>query len=163
MKKSISSIISMVIGVVVGAVIGVILKTKQADKAIEQKIEKVDKFKSYYYLLNQWMTYKQNGVSLEHYFIDNNYKTIAIYGMGELGNRLYEELRGSSIEIKYAIDKETASTSSELKVYPLDSNIEHVDVIVVTAIFAFEEIKNAIQEKVDYNMVSLEDVIYEIN
>ncbi len=132
------------------------------DKQIQQKGEKVDKFKGYYNMLNQWLILKQQGKSLEKYFDDNQYKTIAIYGMGEMGNRLYDELKDSGVTVKYAVDKNAATTYSELDVVdPEEATFDQVDCIVVTATFAFDEIEETLSEKVDFPVVSLEDVVYE--
>ena len=124
--------------------------------------EKVDKFKSYYNMLNQWLLLKQQGKSLTKYFEDKGYKSIAIYGMGEMGNRLYDELLGTDIVVKYAIDKNAANTYSELTVCELEDELETVDAIIVTAIFAFEEIEASVNGVVNYPVISLEDVVYGI-
>ena len=113
-------------------------------------------------MLNQWLVLKQEGKSLEQYFIENGYKTVAIYGMGEMGNRLYDELKDSSIEVKYAVDQNAASTYSELEVFEKEDAFEDVDVMVVTAIFAFDEIEEEIGDKIKFPIISLEDVVYEI-
>ena len=113
-------------------------------------------------MLNQWLLLKQEGKSLEKYFAENGYKTIAIYGMGEMGNRLYDELKNSSVvEIKYAIDKNAAGTYSELEVFDPDDEMTEVDAVIVTAIFAFDEIEDELSEKIQCPIISLEDVVYE--
>lgn len=157
MKKGGVAVLSTLIGAVAGAAaVG-----KVQGKTINQKAEKVDKFKGYYNMLNQWLVIKQEGKSLEKYFTDNGYKTIAIYGMGEMGNRLYDELKGTSVTVKYAVDKNAASTYSELDVIDPEDDYEEVDAIVVSAIFAFDEIEEMLSDKVDFQVVSLEDVVYE--
>ena len=113
-------------------------------------------------MLNQWLILKQEGKSLIEYFNKNGYKSVAIYGMGEMGNRLYDELKDSEIELKYAIDKNAAGTYSELNVIGKDDDFPEVDVLVVTATFAFDEIEDELSGKVDWPIVSLEDVVYEI-
>ncbi len=158
MKKGMVSVLSLVTGAAAGAAaIG-----RMRGKTIEQKAKKVDKFKSYYNMLNQWLILKQEGKTLEKYFTDNNYKTIAIYGMGEMGNRLYDELKGTGVEVKYAIDKNAASTYSELDVIDPEEEFENVDVVVVSAIFDFDAIEEIVSEKIDCPVVSLEDVVYEV-
>ena len=112
-------------------------------------------------MLNQWLCIKQEGKSLDEYFKENNYKTVAIYGMGEMGNRLYDELKNTDIEVKYAIDKNASSTYSELDVKEIDDELPEVDVVVVTATFAFDDIVEDIQDKFVCPIVSLEDVVYE--
>ena len=116
-------------------------------------------------ILNQWLILKQEGNSLEKYFIENKYKTVSIYGMGEIGNRLYEELKDSSkIEVKYGIDNNALDTYSELEVLSLeeytDLAADDIDVIVVTATFAFDDIKKSLSELLDCNIISSEDVVY---
>lgn len=157
MKKGGVAVLSTLIGAVAGAA----AVEKVCGKTINQKTEKVDKFKGYYNMLNQWLVIKQEGKSLEKYFTDNGYKTIAIYGMGEMGNRLYDELKGTSVTVKYAVDKNAASTYSELDVIDPEDDYEEVDAIVVSAIFAFDEIEEMLSDKVDFPVVSLEDVVYE--
>lgn len=161
MKKSlvlVSSIFAGAAGIVAGATITGILKGKQ----VSQKTEKVNKFKGYYTMLNQWLLLKQEGRSLEEYFVVNGYKTIAIYGMGEMGNRLYDELKNTSIEVKCGIDKNALSTYSELEVIDLDDEIPEVDAVVITATFAFDEIEEELSEKISCPIVSLDDAVYEI-
>ena len=120
-----------VLSTLVGAVAGAVGTNYLAEKKVEQKAAKVDKFKSYYNMLNQWLSLKQEGKSLEKYFVDNGYKTIAIYGMGEMGNRLYDELKDSKeVTIKYAVDQNADSTYSELDVIDKDEEYEEADVII---------------------------------
>lgn len=158
MKKGTVGVLATLLGAVAGAAASGVVVGKNVDK----KSQKVDKFKSYYNMLNQWLILKQEGKNLEQFFIDNDYNSIAIYGMGEMGNRLYEELKNTSIEVKYAIDKNAESTYSELEVLDVEDDLTPVDAIIVSAIFAFDEIEEKLTEVVDYPVVSLEDVVYEI-
>jgi hypothetical protein len=152
-----------IITAIAGAAAGFLWNGHLKNKKIAQKTEKVDKFKNYYNMLNQWLMLKQEGLSLEKYFTDHNIKTIAIYGMGEMGNRLYSELKDSAVEIKYAIDKTADSIYSELAVCSLDDELNEVDAVVVTATFAFDSIREQLEEVCDYPVISLEDVVYGIS
>lgn len=161
MKKGLIATATSIAGVVTGALVS----QKINNRTIRQKEEKIEKFKSYYNLLNQWLCLKQEGKNLADYFQNNQYKTVAIYGMGELGNRLYEELKATSVSVEYAIDKNSFSTYSELEVFNLDdidSDTEPVDIIVVTAVFAFDEIEVELQSRYSCPIVSLEDVVFEL-
>ena len=60
------------------------------------------------------------------------------------------------------VDNNAASTYSELDVIdPDDAKYEKVDAIIVTATFAFDDIEEKLAEKVDFPIISLEDVVYE--
>ncbi len=150
-------------GVMAGAAAGFLWNGHLKNKEIAQKTEKIDKFKNYYNMLNQWLMLKQEGISLEKYFTDNNIKSIAVYGMGEMGNRLYNELKDSDVIIRYAIDQIAGNIYSDLKVCSLDDELEDVDAVIVSATFAFSSIKDQLAEKCDYPVISLEDVVYSIS
>lgn len=158
MKKGVIAVISAL----TGAALGVAGYGYFKKRIISQNNNRVNKFKSYYNILNQWIVLQHEGKKIEQYFINNGYNKIAIYGMGEIGNRLYEELKDSSIEVKYAIDKNADNTYSQIEVYTLEDDLEEVDAIIVTTAFAFVEIKNSLEQKINYPIISLEDVVYEI-
>jgi len=156
MKKGMLAGLAMVFGMGVGAV----AVRKKMQVVADKKGEKIDKFKGYYELLNQWMFLKQSGKSLVSYFQKNGYNKVAIYGMGELGNRLYEELKDTKIKVEYAIDKNSSNVYSELIVKQTGEELPEVDVVIVTATFAFDEIVSEIQELFTCDIISLEDVVF---
>ena len=156
MKKAVKLVATLISGMGIGA----ILSGKILGKSKEEKSKKVDKFKSYYNMLNQWVALEQEGKSLVEYFTQNSINTIAIYGMGEMGNRLYAELENSGIEVKYAIDKNADNTYSQLNIKSLEDDLPYVDAIVVTAIFDFSDIEEMLSSKTEFQIISLEDVIY---
>lgn len=158
MKKGILAVLTMAAGTLTGALSAGFYQAG----IVKKKQNKVDKFKAYYNMLNQWLIVKQEGKSLEKYFLANSYNTIAIYGMGEMGNRLLDELENSSVKVAYAIDKDAETTYSEIEVLEISDELPEVDAIVVSAIFAFDEIEETLNEKVSCDIISLEDVIYEV-
>lgn len=163
MRKSTTVILSLVTGLIGAAVsVGIILQ--KFNKKIDWRDKRIDKFKSYFDIMNKWMIWKHEGRNLCEYFESNGYKKVAIYGMGELGNRLYEELRDTDIEIAFAIDKRSNSVNSEIIVVePEELNDDFAaDVIVVTPVFDYDNIESLLIEKVDILIISLEEVIYEM-
>ena len=100
---------------------------------------------------------------MEKYFVDNSYKTIAIYGYAELGHRLYDELKDSKeTKIKYIIDQNKDNLYENIDIYKPEDILPQVDVIVITPIFAYAEIERNLIERIDYKIVSLSDVIAEM-
>ena len=105
-----------------------------------KKIKKADNVKKrymlYYDVLNQWLKNKNDNYKIVDYFKNNNYKSIAIYGMGEMGNRLFEEIKESDIKVEYFIDNNTDYLYQEWEDIPVIgvneiSEKEAVDVIIV--------------------------------
>ena len=82
--------------------------------------------------------------------------------MGEVGNRLYSELKDSSIKVEYAVDKNAGFINDDLEIRDIDDDLQNVDAIIVTATFAFDEIIEDLEDKVSFPIISLEDVIYDI-
>lgn len=146
--------------------ISLIWKVNYGDafKPIYQE-QKKDKYYIYYSVMNQWMYNWEQGMRVINYFKKNNYRTLAIYGMRDLGFHLLEQLKDSSVKVAYGIDR------SDNIILPADYQgliikkpsdvLEVVDVMVVTAIVDFEEIKRHMLKKVQCDVVSLEEVVCE--
>jgi hypothetical protein len=159
MKKVIVGIVSFT----VGSIVGYGLLSKFVKKSADNLEKKVDKFKTYYSMQNQWLQLKQEGKSLEGYFLEKGYHSIAIYGMGEMGNHLYEELKNTQIKVAYGIDKNASGTYAEIDIFSLEDNLEKVDAIVVTAVFDFCKIEEEIREQFDCPIISLEEVVFGVS
>lgn len=160
MKKN--NIMSVITGGVIGIAAGGVAIGTKFNQTLKEIKDKERKMNSYYHLFNKWLIIRQEGKSLVEFFEQNQYKTIAIYGMKEFGERLFDELKGSDITVKYVIDKNIDGVYADIDVVTPDEELEPVDVIVVTATHYFDEIEEVLYSKVDYPIVSLEDVLYEI-
>jgi len=156
MNKAINKLFSFGGLVLTGALV-----YRFVDRTLNKKEISINKYKKYYNVINQWLYNKNLGINLSEYFVKKGYNNIAIYGMGELGNRLYEELKDSPIKISYGIDKEANSKYSEVKVIEVNEHFDDVDVIVITPIFDYDSIKALLGEKTDIKIISLEDVIFD--
>lgn len=130
-------------------------KNRVINKCYENSIKYLENTR----VLNELLEKKQKGLSIIDYFKKNNIKNIAIYGMSHLGQRFREELRNSDINIKYVIDKNVKDTFSDLKIISPDDDFEPVDMIVVTAVYYYENIKNIVEHKGKYNVISLKKII----
>lgn len=151
-----------ILGTIAGVVLGGAASGSVMAKRIFEQEKKTEKFKQYYHVLNKWMQLNQKGISLEKYFLEHDYHTAAIYGMGEVGNLLWTELKNSDVKVEYGIDKGANACDGDLMIVDIDDNLQPVDVVVVTAMFVFDEIAEKLEEKLDCPILSLEDVVYEI-
>lgn len=158
MKKLFLLISSILAGMLAGA--GIVKKID--GKLVEEAKDMSDKHLSLFLMMNEWVKIKQNGKNLLDYFVRNNYNRIAIYGMSYVGETLLKELSGSEVEVVYGIDKNAEIIDQEFKVITMESPLEEVDVIVVTAITFYDEIEEKLSKKIDCPIISLEDILYEI-
>lgn len=157
---SFGTIVGTIAGGVVGAAAGMGYEFIKEEKRLDKMEDNYKKFEFFYKLLITWVEMKQEGKNLAEYFEYNNIKSIAIYGMKELGERLVKELEGSDIEIKYIIDQNADKIETQYKKVKPDDDLEPVDAIVVTAIYYFQDIEEKLSKKVDCEIISLEDAVY---
>lgn len=162
MKKGTASILSGTIGMVLGAMAGVLSISKMNTKEVGKWQQLADKHLALMRLLDQWLATKQEGKSIIEYFHTNKIKSIAIYGMSYVGERLFNELKNSDIEVKYAIDKNAEEIYAEVDVLSPDETLPEIDAIVVTPIFFFDEIEEILAKKTAASVLSLEDILYKL-
>lgn len=136
--------------------------TIQKNIILEKNIDEANKFREFYGILNYWLTLKEEHKTLEFYFTQNGYEDIAIYGMKDLGIHLFEELKNTNVNVLYGIDKNADCIYAEIEVYKPGYHMPDVDVIVVTAVHYFDEIKKELQQYTDAHIISLADVLNEV-
>lgn len=157
------SIITVAVVMAVAAVVFLccqIQVRKSVAKSKKENIDKLKKYQSYYKFFSSWMILKNQGKKLSEYFEDHNYQNVAIYGLGKLGMCLYEELKSSNVNVKYAIDINAAHFSYlDFKVVSPESPLETVDVIVVTPFLEYEKIVDNLRKQISCKIVSLADII----
>ncbi len=151
MRKGIVTILSTLAGVVTGA--GVASKVAGKKTGVVQKY--ADKHLALFLMMNEWVKVKQKGKNLSVYFERKGYKRIAIYGMSYAGETLLEELKGTGVEVVYAIDQKADSLYADVDIVSMEETLEEVDAVVVTAVTFFDE-------KVNCPVISLEDILYEV-
>ncbi|MCJ7713217.1 hypothetical protein MUO66_01985 [Candidatus Bathyarchaeota archaeon] len=161
-----TSIVSIVATIIIAALVFIFcqLQSRRAiKKAKKENSDKLEKYQSYYKVFSSWMVLRNKGRMLTEYFEDRKFKNVAIYGLGRFGLCLYEELKSTNINVKYAIDINAAHFSYlDLKVISLEDRLEMVDVIVVTPFFEYKKIIEELRKKTSCQVVSLEDVISSI-
>lgn len=158
MKKGAIGILSGLVGVGVGSAI----TGKKINKKVDNWKKMSDKHLDLFKMMNRWVNVKQEGKNLSEYFEKNNYKNIAIYGMNFAGETLINELKGTETVVKYGIDKNADRIYSEVDIVTMENMLEEVDVVVVTAITFYNEIKEKLEEKINCPIISLEDILCEI-
>ena len=142
----------------------IVVENYKKKRKIEYCQQKVAKALREMKLFEQWLFVKQEGKQLSDYFLKKKINSIAIYGMGNIGERLYDELRDQGVMVKYAVDQKGKRICSDIEVVPdFDMNIlEKVDAIVVTTVHCYEDIRTRVASKTNIPVISLEEILYEI-
>ncbi len=110
-------------------------------------------------ILSDWLEIKNKQCSFDEWFLHFGIKHIAIYGYGVIGKALYNELKDGMVEIVCIADKNAKHIVADVKcVTPND--IPEVDAIVVTAVWAYDEIEMDLLKKYKTKIMSVEEVLY---
>lgn len=136
---------------------GLLCTAKKASSVILEKQHNVEKFQKLFLALDAWVKKKQQGKNLEAFLRRNDYHSVAVYGLGNVGKLLEEELKDYA-EFRYGIDRRTVS--AEFPVYKPEDNLPEVDMVIVTPVYEFEEIEATLKKKLNCPVYSVEDIIY---
>ncbi len=120
------------------------------------------KLKEFYIMLLVWIQLFQHERSVKEFFDKYRYKKIAIYGMKEMGDILYKELKRVGVDVAYIIDKNAESIKMDLPVVLTDDNVMPVDAVIVTAVHYYPQIAENMSEKISCPIISLEDIIFSL-
>jgi len=124
--------------------------------------KKIERLQGYYELLNKWVAVKNRRGTIDEFLISHCWKKVSIYGYGEIGKRLYEELNQSkSIRIVSIIDNSLKKSNLllDIDIYSLSDKLPEADITIITPVFAFESIKNDLKKKGVICCISIEEIL----
>lgn len=132
------------------------------EPALLQEEFRANKYNFNFVYSCKWICLLQDGKSVVQYFKDNNIQEITLYGMGELGKRLYKDLQESGVIVKYVIDRDKKLQNEKYTLLSPEDDFPQLETIVVTAPFEFQEIREALSKKTDAKIISLKEIIDEV-
>lgn len=118
------------------------------------QFENFIKFRNMFHVMNNWMRLKNKGIEISNFFKEKKYLNIAIYGMGYIGEALFDELYGSDIHVKYGIDQTAIDFKNELPVYRIKDDLENVDAVILTVAGDSINIIELVKNKLDCPVIS---------
>lgn len=147
-------------GSIIGAGVGGFIMYKSQGKKLVKLQRECDKYLEMFLLLDTWLLNRNNEKKISDYLEKKGIQRVAIYGMGYVGKKLYEELSDEHIEIAYLIDKNKNIHIDDKFIKSPDEELDLVDAIIVTAIYDFEEVRDMMEERCSSPIISLSDIIY---
>lgn len=159
--KSKRSVFLYVVGMAACVITTFLMARRYYARLLKSKEKRINKFVGYFNLFDQWFSLKEEGKSIDDILIGKGYKNIAIYGMGVMGNHLYNELKNGKVSVEYCIDRNYSKILSEIDVVDISEDLDYVDAIVVTPVFEYEEIKSKLSAMIDYDIISLNDLLFD--
>ena len=109
-------------------------------------------------LLTQLLMAKQQRKKIGQILLERGYRDIAIYGMDDVGKYIHNELKDSAVNVCYGIDQNRYMEEYEVNIYSPTSPLQPVDAVVVTVVYAYEQIKKKL-EYMESSIISLEELL----
>lgn len=122
-------------------------------------VSKEEKALQNFNLLNKWLYLKNVNIPLKSYLEENGWKNVAVYGLGDVGKRFIEDLQNDGIDIEYAIDAKAVIYFCDFDIYMPSDDLPDVDVIIVTVLYDYINIKEKMPDKWKDKCVSLETIV----
>jgi len=113
-------------------------------------------------MLDDILSLKNAGVSIGDVLFNQGYRKIAIYGWGRMGQRICDEVDGSKLKVSYIIDREASKAACKFPLYRVEDTLPDVDLLIISPIGMFDELKNNVMNKLSCKMISAENLIREM-
>lgn len=155
--------VKFILGTLLSFFLGIFISRHIAYKKIVEESDIISKYICLFKFANEWIILKQRGIEFKRYFKERGYNSIAVYGMGDLGERFVDEVKNTDINIEYAIDRCRKGKYANIEIKNFDGALPKVDAVVVTPIYNFWEIRPSLTDRFECPVVSLEDVVCECN
>lgn len=133
-------------------------------KELEREKAGVKKMGGVLALANQIIRANSRGKTISGNIEELGIRTVAIYGMGEIGERMMEDiLLNSSVKLLYGIDVKASELYMAVPVYTLDqaAGMEKPDLILLTVGGGSDSLKKEIREKMSCEVMTIGELLCE--
>jgi len=126
------------------------------------------KFKMYYEVLNTFLKIKNKGDSLDRFFKENQIKSIAIYGCGNIADRIAEDINVNIIAYLITDQSFQADAANQKSINVEDFKVlveykdlyEVTDAIVITPVFDADKIIQRLKQLgICKRIIGLQEII----
>lgn len=122
-------------------------------------MEKYYKVKSYYHTYDMWIDNLIQGKTIEQKLLKMDIRRVAVYGYGLVGRRLIQCLDNSNVFVLYVLDRAHKESITNIPVYMPQKGLDKVDAVIVTTVYDYADISQALQNEYDYDeVISLNDL-----
>ncbi len=91
---------------------------------------------------------------------NHNIKSVAVYGYSYLGKRLCDLIIKEGVKIDYVVDRaEKEAAHENVIVYSPKDDLPWTQLMIVTALYDYDEIESELSRKLDCMIVALDDLI----
>jgi len=113
-------------------------------------------------IYDKWLEMELKGIHIPQLLFQMGYKKVAVYGYAKLGMRLVQQLKDNAlVTVEYIIDMMASNKQkSDIDIIEPSLDMKEVDVIIVTVLHCYDEIKHNLECLGYKKVISLEDIFY---
>lgn len=128
----------------------------------ETRIQLLGKFQRMSCIYDSWLSIKNNKVHISYYLYQKGYKTIAIYGVTNLGKQLYQELSEDKFEVSYFIDMNAPYFNEQFPVCSPKEKLKQVDAVVISLVQDEKQISDLLKARLSADIWTIAELIGEM-
>lgn len=110
-------------------------------------------------LYSRWIQLQFNNRSIGSFIKRYGYKSVAIYGAGEIGTFILRDLKKDGIEIEYFVDRKKSGIIMKKKILSPNDNLPHVDLFIISLLQNEESVKSLLKEFGMKNIYTINEII----
>ncbi len=128
---------------------------------MEVRLKELDRLKAVERIYEIWPTASM-GIDFAAKMLERaGYKTVAIYGMGKMGIRLYQDIH-EYLEVKCFIDRNARYLKADIPVYTLEDDIPQVDLVIVALADRGNGITADVSSRLHFPVRSIENILQDM-
>ncbi len=110
-------------------------------------------------LYRKWIDYKRKGKCIADDLNKCGVDRVAIYGAGEIGLEILNELNNSTVEVTCFVDRYVSGPIGEIPVLRVSDDLNDVDAIIISLIDDIEETISELGEYYSIKMIKISELI----
>ena len=141
------------------------ISKKEWDQYWNAKIKQIERLSvsdRNLHIFNMWALLEEKNVGIDEWFVKHNIGRIAIYGYGYVGRHFLHEIELAGMRVEFIVDKNEKVRNRDISVFHTTEGLPIVDLIVVTAVAYYQEIKDELEKKTTAKIISLEEILYSL-
>lgn len=150
-------ILFLLAGMAIGFLVCIVMKNELLFRAEKS----LDKIRRVYYVTDKMLAVAEQGKTIADWLKEQGYRSIAVYGMGKLGEHLINELEAADTPVQYAIDRREIK-GMKIPVYSVGAAVPEADILIVTAIVNEKELYQILPEEAFGTIIPLEQILTQL-
>lgn len=126
---------------------------------MEMRIELLGKFQRISAVYDAWVSLKNRGIHLSCYLRERGCQRVAVYGMTNLGMRLFEELKRDEMEVPCFIDRNAPFLDGPVRVCEPMESLPAVDAVVISLVQQEDKIRKLLRTKLSVPVWTISELV----